>query len=310
MKFFARKDSLSRNSGTIIISVLWILVILSFLSLSLGRKSQAEVQWTKHLIEKMKSKYLAWSGIVCGIQHIYKNEQILKDLGEDKRIYYDVKDEQRLLNVNAMNASNIQVFLSLLDLLGVDKENSQTIAFSLIDWIDLDEKLSQDIYGAENDYYQSLERPYYCKNLPLDSKEELLLIRGMTSEIFNVLKDYISIWPKEGVLKVNFDTAPEIILRSFARSLTGPKTNTSLSDADALVYKIMEYRQGKEFLDVNEILFNPKEKSLMLSMNAFRIKESNYFAIHSYGETLLGVKTHAEAIFDKNNFSIVSWRRE
>jgi hypothetical protein len=45
-------------------------------------------------------------------------------------------------------------------------------------------------------------------------------------------------------------------------------------------------------------------------MNAFRIKESNYFAIHSYGETLLGVKTHAEAIFDKNNFSIVFWRRE
>ena len=38
--------------------------------------------------------------------------------------------------------------------------------------------------GAENEYYSWLENPYLCKNVPLDSIEELLLIKGMTIDLY------------------------------------------------------------------------------------------------------------------------------
>ena len=33
--------------------------------------------------------------------------------------------------------------------------------------------------GAESDYYQSLDPPYYAKNGPIDELSELLLIKGI-----------------------------------------------------------------------------------------------------------------------------------
>ena len=39
--------------------------------------------------------------------------------------------------------------------------------------------------GAESDYYQGLNPPYYAKNAPIDDIQELLLIKGVTPEMFD-----------------------------------------------------------------------------------------------------------------------------
>ncbi|HNR87548.1 MAG TPA: general secretion pathway protein GspK [Spirochaetota bacterium] len=57
------------------------------------------------------------------------------------------------------------------------------IADSILDWVDIDDARSP--YGAESsDYYQSLPNPYKCKNKEMDSIDEMLLVRGITPEIF------------------------------------------------------------------------------------------------------------------------------
>jgi len=53
---------------------------------------------------------------------------------------------------------------------------------SILDWRDPDDLYRMN--GAEPDYYQSLKEPYRCKNGNLDSIEELLLVRGVTPELF------------------------------------------------------------------------------------------------------------------------------
>mgnify|MGYP001620190539 CR=1 FL=1 len=53
---------------------------------------------------------------------------------------------------------------------------------AILDWIDSDDDPRPN--GAESDYYQSLAVPYPCKNASLGSVEELLLIRGMTPELY------------------------------------------------------------------------------------------------------------------------------
>jgi len=53
---------------------------------------------------------------------------------------------------------------------------------AILDWLDVDEDPRP--LGAESDYYASLETPYPCKNGPMDSIEELLLIRGITPDLY------------------------------------------------------------------------------------------------------------------------------
>ncbi len=51
------------------------------------------------------------------------------------------------------------------------------IADAILDWLDSDEQIRQ--YGAETEYYSTLQPPYQAKNGPLSTIEELLLVRGV-----------------------------------------------------------------------------------------------------------------------------------
>jgi type II secretory pathway component PulK len=72
-----------------------------------------------------------------------------------------------------------------LNLTGVDYDDlirlpgmTYTAASSILDWTDEDGNLERD--GAENEYYLGLQpEPYYCKNAPLETVEELLMVRDV-----------------------------------------------------------------------------------------------------------------------------------
>jgi DNA uptake protein ComE-like DNA-binding protein len=55
---------------------------------------------------------------------------------------------------------------------------TEDVADAILDWIDEDEE--SRLYGAESDYYNTLTTPYSASNGPLQSVEELLLVRGVT----------------------------------------------------------------------------------------------------------------------------------
>lgn len=54
-------------------------------------------------------------------------------------------------------------------------------ADSILDWLDKDDEPRE--YGAEVDYYAGLQPPYKPSNGPIESIEQLLLVRGMTPQI-------------------------------------------------------------------------------------------------------------------------------
>ena len=58
---------------------------------------------------------------------------------------------------------------------------TEDVADAILDWLDADDE-SRD-FGAESDYYRSQSPGYEAKNGPLDSLDELLLIRGVTPEL-------------------------------------------------------------------------------------------------------------------------------
>jgi len=101
-------------------------------------------------------------------------------------IRYGLEDESTRLNMNILLTADKLIpdggRTLLMALPGMELlEDPESIADAIMDWIDEDDEPRE--YGAEFDYYQTLQPPYAPKNGPLETVEELLLVRGMTPEL-------------------------------------------------------------------------------------------------------------------------------
>jgi general secretion pathway protein K len=88
---------------------------------------------------------------------------------------WTIVDLERKVNINTANEAILQQALMVM---GVDAGQMTPIVNSILDWIDPDDK--SRIQGAESEFYQGLNPPYYAKNGPVDDLSELLLIKGAT----------------------------------------------------------------------------------------------------------------------------------
>ncbi|HEY3132110.1 MAG TPA: general secretion pathway protein GspK [Acidobacteriota bacterium] len=206
---WAEKRSIGRNRyslgrprderGSLMVLLSWVLVALSLIALSFSRSVRMEVKATVNEVDLKQSYYIARSGIYYGI-----NRALLRALrpttgdpatqqAEEEdlargQLHFEmangsaeitVTDETGKINVNF--ASDLML-RKLMREIGLSQDVGDGIVDSLIDWIDQD----QDVHlnGAEDSYYMSLPEPYHCKDGPLDNTEELLLVKGITPEIF------------------------------------------------------------------------------------------------------------------------------
>lgn len=158
------------------------------------------------------------------------------------------------------------------------EDEQQTIVFldSLRDWIDNDGQ--ERDHGAEDGYYLALENPYTPRNGPVQSLDELLLIRGMTKDIFygneeySGITEFLTVYGTDG--QININTAPALVLQCLADNL----------DQD-MIQGLIEFRGDKE----NEnSLANPEwyrqvrtfPGYIELSKNVITVR-SSYFLVAS-----------------------------
>ena len=103
-----------------------------------------------------------------------------------------------------------------------DETEATEIVDALVDWIDEDDKESD--HGAETSYYQSLDKPYSAKNGPVHNIDELLLVRGITPELFfgtedtPGLKNVLTVYGDDG--KMNINTIEPILLKGINLLIT------------------------------------------------------------------------------------------
>ena len=90
-------------------------------------------------------------------------------------------DLERKLNINTA-ANSPEVLRQAFILMGADAGESSQVIAAIQDWIDADD--DPHIGGTESSYYQGLTPPYMAKNGPIDEISELLLIRGVTPEMY------------------------------------------------------------------------------------------------------------------------------
>jgi type II secretory pathway component PulK len=173
---------------------------------------------------------------------------------------YGVVDEGSKLNIQALmtlDSSGQTAKTALMKLPGMTDDASD----SILDWIDSRTTMPR-ANGAKDTYYTTLNPPYHCKNGPLDSLEELLLVKGITPQLLfgndrnrNGIYDpeeadgsgivdrgwsqYITIYSRE--LNVDSSGNPRLYLND--SDLQTLYTNLQTAVGDDLAAYIIAYRQ-------------------------------------------------------------------
>jgi hypothetical protein len=93
-------------------------------------------------------------------------------------IRYGLEDESTRLNLNILLAVDKAEQGAGRKLLMGLPGMTEDVADSILDWIDPDDEIRE--FGAELNEYAQLSPPYAPKNGPLETIEELLLVRGVT----------------------------------------------------------------------------------------------------------------------------------
>jgi hypothetical protein len=96
-------------------------------------------------------------------------------------IRYGLEDESTRLNLNVLLILDQQVAGSGRTLLMALPGMTEDVADAILDWLDPDDTPREA--GAEVDYYSGLSPAYAPKNGPVDTVEELLLVRGVTPQL-------------------------------------------------------------------------------------------------------------------------------
>ena len=200
---------------------------------------------------RLRASYLAKSGIRFARLYLSSDaENFLGDeIEEVKPLLYgkplplgggfitiNLESEDGRININKLAESDDvkDMFITLLDNLDIDYE----VYYSLVDWIDADDDEFEGS-GAEDDHYQKLPVPYSCKNAPLDSIDELRLVRGVDEEVFRELKKYCTIYSSA---LININKATKEVLLSLSEDITE-------DDVD----RIIQTREEEEYTDIKEL---------------------------------------------------------
>lgn len=141
---------------------------------------------------------------------------------------YGLVDENSKININTASMSVIERFFK--SAIGLDEGEAQELAASIVDWRDSDSELSIPLGSAEDSYYRNLRYAYEAKDADFDVLDEVLLVKGMTEEIFTKIKDDMTIY---GNGKVNINTAPRAVL-------------LALGISSDIVDKIIHFRYGED----------------------------------------------------------------
>ncbi|MGE0083276.1 MAG: general secretion pathway protein GspK [Desulfococcaceae bacterium] len=150
-------------------------------------------------------------------------------------------NESGKIDINRADERMLKMILGSFDM---DEKTVEIIADSILDWRDADDL--HRINGAENKYYQSLPNPYSAKNGNFDSPEELLLVKGMTPEIFyGGLSEMLTVHsdPAQGETnRININAASAKMLMA----LPGM--------TEELVTALAEYRKEKDFKAISQLI--------------------------------------------------------
>jgi general secretion pathway protein K len=336
-------SELGSQKGVALIMVLWVIAILSVIVLEFSFAMRTEVNITQHYKGEVQLYAYAEGGIQRAIAELVykhdpkiqqlrqtrKTEEVPKDKKEwvtDGRAYllpYDlgtceirIVGEAGKVNVNVVSEASLR---KIIGQLGLEEDARDIVVDSILDWRDADDFIH--VNGAENDYYQSLKEPYNCKNGNLDSIEELLLVRGVTPDLFygkkaaktegageagtggqSGIRDIFSIYSSGEQVDINSASIPVL------KAVLGLPTEVARS--------IVAAREDRVFLNQQDLVLRVPELAPLIGqigqLIAFQ-SQILFYTIESKGKSKEGSSVQGiKAVVkidpkEKDGYKIVQW---
>ena len=328
------------SKGIVLIMVLWVIAILSVIVLEFCFAMRTEFNIAKNYKAETQLYAMAEGGVQRAITElIYKQDpgvqqkrnKKLEEVPPDQREWmtdgraYRVPFDQGICEVRVLseagkvniNTVSDPTLRKIIGQLGLEGEARDIVVDSILDWRDPGDL--HRINGAKNDYYQSLKEPYNCKSGNLDAIEELLLVRGVTPDLFYGrkgsnkgegtpksegigLRDIFSIYSSGEQVDINSASLPVL------RVVLGiPKDVASA---------VIKAREDKGFQDQADLLQRVPELSPVIAQISALVVYSSmtsYYTVESRGKTkeadaLRGVKTIVKIDpLEKEGYKIVQW---
>lgn len=192
----------TRAGGSVLVSVLWCLALLSILVLGVLHTTRLDLAITKNQADSVQAYYLALAGAEkakalifhdaasrkkAAVNHsgeLYDAPKHFREIEFGRGTYsvlreappeaggglvYGISDEEGRLNINLVEMEELLKLERMLP----------EIAAAIIDWRDRDDNVTPN--GAEVEYYSSLNPPYLPRNERIQTARELLQVRGVSS---------------------------------------------------------------------------------------------------------------------------------
>jgi general secretion pathway protein K len=245
---------LRKQRGVALITAILIVALIAIVAASLGLGQQIWLRQAQNVSDRAQAEALrrgaldfasillirdAAQGNTDNLNEIWA--QKLPPLPSDVGVVsVSITDAQSRFNLNSLlrngapSASDIGVFQRLLQAQGLDPGLSEAVR----DWIDSDSVTSPG--GAEDTEYLALPHPYRAANQPLQSVDELRLVRGFTAEAVEKLRPYVVALPE--ATPININTAPAGVLAALSPNLS-----------DAAVKQFVQLRQAQPLTDTGQL---------------------------------------------------------
>ena len=242
--------------GIALVLVVWVFMILGVLALDFSRYIRESASASLNFAEEAQGYYLALAGMNRVVYRLAEARQegrataATTELEENRAgdlpawdgtwqtahilggtFEVRVTDEEGLFPINQFadvrrNPGGDELLRRLIsgivlgpqsNVQGRDRRTSKEIdavVDAILDWVDVDRQTRAN--GAEDKYYLGLNPPYRPKNGYFESPEELLLVRGVTPELYYGtndnpgLRDLISVDSQR--ISINPNTAPPVLL--------------------------------------------------------------------------------------------------
>lgn len=245
-----RPHARPRERGVALLLVLWVFMVLGVLALDFARFMRDDAMAGLNFAEETHGYYVALAGLnraLFDFQQVRENDAAISPGGRTPpgvsasdepplvppdaqwhegefagaRWAVRMTDEGALVSLNRASGSLLRIVVRNLLLgpsaaaQGMDRRTQtqvDTVVDSILDWRDSDDLERQS--GAETDTYARRRPSYDAKNGFFDAPEELLLVRGVTPELYYGqgglpgLRDVVSVYGRTKRINLRFAKAP------------------------------------------------------------------------------------------------------
>ena len=140
------------------------------------------------------------------------------------------------------------------------------------DWID--ENDTPKPGGAESQWYMARKPSFNAKNARLDTTEELALLKDFSSEVFEKIRPFVTVYADNSVAApLNINTAPKDLLTALDERIT-----------DTQAEQIINYRKNTPFKDKSDLVRVPGMESIATGLQSRITAKSTLFRIKAEGQ--------------------------